>query len=298
MNGSIFEWEQHCAFLAVVRERSLSGAARALDVAQPTVRRRIEALEERLQIKLFTRSPTGLHPTETARSLLAHAEAMEVAAEAFARAATGEAGGSGGTVRVAVTETLGVEVLPGMLAGFHAAHPGLSLELSLGTRLEKLAVQESDIAIRHIRPTEEATVSRHIGDFDVGLFATQGFLATMGTPASMDELARFALVGPDRAMKDIRKLQQHGLTAPASSYAVRTDNHLAQFAAIRAGLGIGPCHAPLARREGLVRVLPDEFTFKIGLWLAMHEDLRQVHRVRIVFDFLAEALATYARHGR
>lgn len=293
MNEPSTEWECHRAFLAVAREGSLSAAARVLDVAQPTVRRRIEALEDSLQLRLFVRSPNGLQATESARGLLGHAEAMEAAAGAFARAATGAAGAPGGTVRLAVTETLGVEVLPGVLAPLRAAHPGLAVELSVGTRLERLSAQEADIALRHVRPTEEALVAKRIGEVRIGLFANADLLAARGVPASLDALARFPLVGPDRAVADIRKLREHGLQAPATSYVLRTDSHLAQFAAIRAGLGIGPCHARLAARADLVPVLPAAFSFTISLWLVMHEDLRQVQRVRTVFDHLAAALAAY-----
>jgi DNA-binding transcriptional LysR family regulator len=82
------DWEQHRTFLAVLREGSLSGAARALGIAQPTARMRIAELERLLGTVLFTRARDGLVPTATALPLRQHAEAMEIAAAAFARDAT------------------------------------------------------------------------------------------------------------------------------------------------------------------------------------------------------------------
>ena len=83
-------WELYRSFLAVVHERSLSGAARLLSLSQPTIGRHVDALEEALGIALFTRSQTGLHATPAAALLVPHAEAMASAASALRRAASGE----------------------------------------------------------------------------------------------------------------------------------------------------------------------------------------------------------------
>src|SRR5688500_8024889 len=110
------DWEHQRAFLAVLREGSLSGAARVLDVAQPTVRRRIEDLESTLGTALFTRSPGGLQPTEIALALAHHAETMALAADAFIRSASAGAREIAGTVRITASEVVAVEVLPANLA--------------------------------------------------------------------------------------------------------------------------------------------------------------------------------------
>ena len=99
------DWERHRVFLAVLREGSLSGAARWLALAQPTVRRRIADLEAGLGVALFTRAPDGLVPTEAALGLRQHAEAMEIAAAAFARGAT-QGSEVAGLVRVSASEVI------------------------------------------------------------------------------------------------------------------------------------------------------------------------------------------------
>src|SRR5258707_13498466 len=93
---SITDWERQRAFLAVLSEGSLSGAARALGVAQPTVRRRIADLEASLGVVLFTRTPAGLDPTETAHALPGPPEAMPHAAAGFPATAPPQAGGDCG----------------------------------------------------------------------------------------------------------------------------------------------------------------------------------------------------------
>lgn len=105
-------WDLFGAFLAVMQTGSLSGASRALRVAQPTVRRQIEALEDALGGTLFTRAPNGLSPTELAQAALPHAEAIAASARALVRTASAPTSDRRGTVRVTASRVIGIEVLP------------------------------------------------------------------------------------------------------------------------------------------------------------------------------------------
>ncbi|KAG1435274.1 hypothetical protein G6F57_021196 [Rhizopus arrhizus] len=127
-------WELYRSFLAVLTEGSLSGAARALGLTQPTVGRHISALETALNQVLFTRSQVGLLPTEAAESLRGYAEAMRSTAAALERAAAGHGTGVSGTVRISASEVIGIEVLPPALARLRREHPGLKLELAATNR--------------------------------------------------------------------------------------------------------------------------------------------------------------------
>src|SRR3974377_1079779 len=93
-------WDHYRSLLAVLAESSLSAAGRRLGLSQPTVGRHIETLEAELGAALFTRSASGLAPTETALALRPHAEAMSAAAEALVRTASGEADQVRGAGRV------------------------------------------------------------------------------------------------------------------------------------------------------------------------------------------------------
>src|SRR5258707_7601178 len=97
-------WELYRSFLAVVRERSLSGAARTLSLTQPTIGRHIDALEEALGVSLFMRSQAGLLATPGAAALVPYAEAMASAARAISRVASGEAEEERGAVRITASE--------------------------------------------------------------------------------------------------------------------------------------------------------------------------------------------------
>lgn len=287
-------WDLLHTFLGVLREGSLSGAARLLDLTQPTVGRHVAALEQALGQPLFTRSPNGLLPTEAALALRGHAEQMEAAAAALQRAATARGDEVRGTVRVTASEIVGVEVLAGVCAALREAHPGLVLELALSNQLQDLLRREADIAVRMTPPEQGQLIARRIGSIELGLHARPDYLDRHGRPAGFADLAGHTLVGFDRVTPFIRAGAKRlgGLTR--DSFSLRCDSDLAQLALIRAGGGIGACQVALARREPVLeRVLADQFSWPLETWVAMHQDLRQNTPCRVVFDALVEGLSSY-----
>lgn len=287
------QWETQRAFLAVLRTGSLSGAARLLGIAQATARRRIEALEQSVGVSLFIRSPAGLLPTEMAKDLISHVEAMAMAANAFNRAASADAALASGTVRLTSGQLLGVEVLPPMLRAVRREHPQLAIELSVSNRLHALAQQEADVAVRIRRPTEASVVARKVGELRVGLYAAPELLEQEGGLTTASALSRYPLIGPDRNLDDLEFLREQGFDCAPERALIRTDDHLAQLAALRAGLGVGVCPEQLAQRYGLVRVLPEQVGFAVEVWIAMHQDRRRVQRIGLVFDALGAAMSEF-----
>lgn len=288
------EWEWYRAFLGVLTEGSLSGAARALGITQPTVGRHIAALEKALNLVLFTRSQAGLLPTDAARALQPHAQAMASTAAALERAATGEGQGIHGVVRVTASEVIGVEVLPPVVAALRERHPALKIELVLSNRVQDLLHREADIAVRMTPPKQTQLIARHVGNIELGLHARADYLARHGTPATVEDLSGHTVIGFDKVTPFIRKALGSMPAFSQDVFSVRTDSDLGQLAMIRTGVGIGLCQAPLARRDpALVRVLPQAFALQLGTWIAMHEDLRNSPRCRAVFDALAGGLQAY-----
>ncbi|NUP09297.1 MAG: LysR family transcriptional regulator [Polyangiaceae bacterium] len=287
------DWSLYRSFVAVLREGSLSGAARALGLSQPTLGRHIAELEDELGLALFTRSPDGLEPTIAAVALRPQAEALSSAADALFRAASGPLTENAGAVRVTASEIFAAEILPPILARLQEHHPGIVVELLVSNRLEDLLRRDADIAVRTVRPTQSALVASKVGAFELGLYAHSSYLDRRSAPRTPRELDGHAFVGFDVGAPYTRTLQLDGKALGRDSFTFRTDSDVGQFAAIRAGCGIGACHVPLATRAGLVRVLPKSFAPTVELWLAMHEDLRTTARCRTVFDALGVGLATY-----
>ncbi len=290
------DWSLYRSFLAVLREGSLSAAARVLGLSQPTLGRHIAALETALGHSLFTRSPDGLMPTTAAEALRDRAEALAAAAEALLRAASGLPGEDMGTVRISASEIIAAEVLAPIFARLQADHPGIALELVVSNRMQDLLRRDADIAVRMAPPQQEALVAKRIGDVDLGLFAAPGYLARRPSPRHVTDLfERHAIVGFDIPLPYTRIFQLDGEPVTRERFSFRTDSDTGQFAAIRAGCGIGVCHGPLARREGLLPILPAAFSPKVGMWLCMHEDQKTIPQCRLAFDRLAEGLRAYIK---
>ncbi|HLZ97707.1 MAG TPA: LysR family transcriptional regulator [Steroidobacteraceae bacterium] len=293
MSEAHLDWEDQRAFLFVVETGSLSAAARALRLTQPTVRRRIDALEQAIGQPLFSRGVNGLVPTEQARDLAEHVRRMEFASSAFRRAAAGRCGEISGSIRISVSEFVGIEVLPTMLLALRARHPQLSIELVLGNETADLLHQEADVAVRMHPPRQEALIARLVGHIDLGLFASRAYVEASGRPETLADLAAHALIGPDKAGADLALVD--ALAAPEGDkprFAVRTDSHLAQLTAVRAGLGIGVVQVPIGERD-LVRVLPDTVVHSLDVWIVAHEDLRRSARIDAIYSHLVEAFTAY-----
>ncbi|MDC0674564.1 LysR family transcriptional regulator [Nannocystis radixulma] len=291
------DWSLYRAFAAVLREGSLSAAARRLGLSQPTLGRHVAALEEALGLPLFTRSRGGLTPTPAAEALRPEVEALVAATDSLLRKASGPLAENVGAVRITASEIVAAEVLPPVLAAIQAEHPGIVVELVVSNRIADLVRRDADIAVRTVRPSQGALLAKRVGAFELGLFAAPGYLARRPAPTTPAALARHALVGFDVPAPYTGTLRLGGRPLTRDAFSFRTDDDVAQFAAIRAGCGIGACHVPLARRAGLVRVLAGEFAPKVEMWLAMHEDLKASRRCRTVFDALWAGLGAYVGRG-
>jgi DNA-binding transcriptional LysR family regulator len=281
-------WDLYRSLHAVLREGSLSGAARALGLSQPTIGRHVDALEAALGRRLFLRSQRGLVATEAARQMLPYLEALAATSAALRRAVAATEGSVGGTVRITASEIVGVERLPPILAALRRRHPGLELS----NAVEDLLRRDADIAVRMVAPVQEALVARKVGTAELGLYAHAGYLAGRTPPARVGDLAAHDLIGFDRETPALRAFLAGYPWLAAANFAFRAGSDLAQLAAVRAGVGIGVCQVGIAARDpALVRVLPADFAPGLPTWVVMHEDLRTTPRVRAAFDLLAEHLA-------
>ncbi len=291
---STIAWEWYRSFLGVLREGSLSGAARALDLTQPTVGRHVSALEAQIGQALFVRTPAGLLPTDAALALRPYAEVMDSTAAALERTARSHGDGVRGVVRVSASEVVGVEILPPIVAELRERHPQLVVELVLTNKVQDLLRREADLAIRMTPPKQEQLIARRVGVIEIGLHAHARYLDARGEPSSMQALVDegHALIGYDDQPPYVRALALRYPQLERERLAMRADSDLAQLALIRAGAGVGACQVGLARRDPAIRrVLAQAFSIPLETWITMHEDLRDSPRCRVVFEALVAGLA-------
>jgi DNA-binding transcriptional LysR family regulator len=294
MNTFDLDWALWRSFLAILRENSLSGAARALDVAHPTIRRHLDELEARLGSPLFMRSPSGLVATDMALSLREAAETMESAASLLLRTASADGGAVAGAVRIAASEVMGVEVLPPILSALKQRHPGLSFELVPSNSIEDILRHDADIAVRMTRPTQNGLLARKVGNVRIGLYVHDSWMARHGEPVSLPDLiASGGLIGLDRNPSFIQAFGALGFKVTPADFGFRSESHLALLAALRAGLGVGICQQALAAREPKLKHVFPAFAHALEIWLVTHPSLKGIPRVRATMDALVEGLIRY-----
>ncbi|HEY1719811.1 MAG TPA: LysR family transcriptional regulator [Magnetospirillaceae bacterium] len=298
MDLAAADWQLYRSFLAVMQEGSLSGAARKLGLTQPTLGRQIAQLEQALGLPLFSRSPAGLEPTAAATTLIPHAEAMASAAQALARAASGAADETKGTIRLTASEFMSAEVLPPMLADFQDRHRGIVIELAGSNRVEDLLRRDADLAVRMKRPAQDALIAKHIGHIPIRMYAHRRYIERRGIPKTLLDLPQHTVIGFDRDDSSFRAVGASPFEISRDLFSFRTDDDVVQHAALRGGVGIGGCQVGVARRNSdLVPVLHDAIQFTLEMWLVTHEDLKADRRVRLLFDHLSESLTAYAKES-
>ena len=291
LDAATTQWPWLRSFVAVLQTGSLTAAARQLNTTQPTVGRHIRALERQLGETLFDRHPDGLVPTARATEIYERAAAVEEAVSGLT-ASIGQASPQlSGLVRVTTSLVFAVELLPGLLQDLLRSHPGLQVEVIASDDVRNLLRREADIAVRLVRPQQGEVIATKVGDIRMGLFARRDYLARAGTPRHVDALRSHSLIGYEDAKATVDAMAQIGIAVGPAQVRVRTDNFLAQLAAIRAGCGIGACQLWLADRyPELQRVLPDADAWQFPVWVAAHDDLNRSRRIRVVFDHLVRGL--------
>lgn len=291
MNNN-FDWRLVRSFLAALDSGSLLGAARALRSTQPTIGRHVAELETQLGVVLFERTGRGLLPTPTALRLAQAARSMESAADQLVRSVSGAEAGVSGTVRITASQTVACLLLPPVLAQMRIALPDIQVELVSSNQVSNLLRREADIALRMVQPAQSSLVAKRIAKVTLGAYAHRDYLKRRGTPRKLDDLLQHELVGGDRDQTILQGFAALGHPVTPQAFALRTDDLIAYWEAVRAGLGIGFIADFAARTDPSVvsLLLPSLKIPPLPVWLTVHREIRTSHRIRAVYDFLAQAV--------
>jgi DNA-binding transcriptional LysR family regulator len=285
------EWDDLRYVLAVAGAGSLASAARRLGVNHTTVLRRVSAFEQRLGLRLFERLPTGYVLTPGGEELIAAARHIDEIVIELERKLTGRDLRPTGIVRVTTTDTLMGSILPGILAEFRAANPGIAIEVALSNLMFNLTKRDADVAIRPANDPPEVLIGRRIADIAFAIYGSPRYLAKQGR---LDDLAAHQWVAPDDSLAGTSVAQWMRTELPDSEITLRADSLLGLRDAAQAGLGLAALPCFLGDTSvGLVRVHPPIDTMATALWILTHADLRHTARIRAFIEFAAEALGRH-----
>jgi len=290
-----FDWDDLKHLLAVARAGSTLAAGRALGVDQSTVQRRLGELERRLGRPLVQRHPTGYRLTEFGAEMVPYAERVEEAVRAFERRLDGAELEAGGVIRMTCPEPIVHRLQEsGLLDRFQAAYPQFHLQIVTSDRFLDLHKGEADVALRSGDTDDDELVGRKIADSVWAVYASTSYIARHGKPASVEDLARHALVGFDENMRKHRVAAWMQRVAPDNPPVARNNSVLGLLYSVKGGIGIGPLPTPVGDGQpGIERVLgPVPELCRVWRLLTTTE-LRRTPRVSAFFDFVIREIETF-----
>ena len=287
-------WSDYPVFLAVAEAGSLTAAGKKLGMSQPTVGRRIRALEDHFNTRLLKRQDGQLIPTSFGQSMLDHISRMQDEAAAIDRSSATLEDSLSGVVRLSATAGIGTAWLPGVMQRFRSEHPDVLVDIGIGFQSYNLAQREADIALRWKSPGEQnSLIGRKVADVSFGLFASPEYLDLAGAPESVEDLAKHDGVMATIMDGKLLWLMDDDGGEPIhlpGRITFKSNSIWAFYEGLEQGYGIGmlPLTAIDKRSRNLVRVMPD-LEHTEALYLVAHQDLKRSARIRAVFDYLVEA---------
>jgi len=288
----MFDWNDLRYLLAVAREGSTLSAAKALGVSQPTVQRRIAALEERIDRKLVEHHPTGYRLTELGKALFPYAVDVERSVEAFQRQLMSAGEELTGTLRVTCPEGMASRLLAPVIEAFRQKHPELRVDLIMTDRRLDLAKGEAEVALRIHEPGDDQLIARKIANSPWAVFASRSYIKRRGRPLRCEDLDQHAIIEFAGELADNHAARWLRSVAPKATIAIRGNSMLGVLAAVKSGAGLAPLPMLLGGSEdGLEPVLETIPEIDTKLYLVIHEDLKRTPRVRAFCDFVVAEMA-------
>jgi DNA-binding transcriptional LysR family regulator len=264
MNSSrkSFDWNHIRSFLVAHEEGSLSAAARSLGLTQPTLSRQITSLEEELGIIVFERGHRSLTLTQSGLELLEYVKTMGEAANLISLAASGQSQKVEGQVSITASDAM---------SAYHR--------------------READIAIRHVEPEQPDLIAKHVCNVQANLYASSSYLKKLGRPETTDDLTGAYFIGFENPERSLSIYQSMGLPIDRKNICYVTNDGVSRWEIVKQGLGVGLMDEKTAAiTQGIEQVLPDLAPLEFPVWLTTHRELHSSRCIRVVFDFLFDAL--------
>ena len=283
----MFDWNDLRYFLAVARTGTTLGAAAELGTSQPTVSRRISALENASGLVLFHRSPSGYALTDAGRSIVPIAERAGAEMQAVADCLLGRRGEMTGRIRLMLPDSMEEFLVP-VLHRFRREWPGVEVQILTSYTPLDLARGEADIAVCVTkRPDSEALLARQLPSAAWTIYGSRLFAEQRALPDSPEALDDFPLIGPDGPMVDWGAFRWLAGKAPNATIVLRCNAIGGVRTAIRSGIGLSGLPCLLANADpDLIPCFPPPPEIATLMWLVTRRELLQLAPVRSLYENL------------
>lgn len=282
-------WDEVRTAYQVARIGTVSGAAEVLGVHHATVIRHIDALEDRLKVKLFQRHARGYTPTEAGQDLLRVAQATDDQFSQLLGRLKGQGDDVSGELVVTSLISMAPQLVP-VLKEFQQTYPDVIIRYLTGDRLFRLEYGEAHVAVRAgAAPDQPDNVVQKFTRQQVALYASKAYVARMGQPTDVDTFAGHQFVGHDNPLSRAPPHIWMRNTVAPEQIVFRSSDVRAMEEAVYAGAGIGFLGCwDASQREDLVQILPTRDEWSGQIWLVTHVDLHRTNKVQTFLKFLKD----------
>jgi DNA-binding transcriptional LysR family regulator len=288
MANSAIDWDDLRLVHAVIAAGGLSAAARRLGSTQPTIGRRIQALEEKLGLVLFERRNEGYRPTAAATSLFPHLLRMAESAALVQREIQVQADHGDGLVRVAGSSWIG-RFLVERLARLRESLPGIEIAIDADGRPPQLGTGDVHLAIFRALPEQPGLKSRIVCRSNYAIYGARNYVKAHPVAATDNRFTAcdWVIVDLERAPDGKRENWLSGKIGPKVQ-VLRTTTTATLLSALEGGAGVGmlPCFVGDAS-EHLTRVSPVIPEMEHVYRLFLHQDIARAPRVRKTAEAIA-----------
>lgn len=283
----LFDWDDLRVFHALVSAGSMGKAARKLNIVQPTVSRRLEALESRIGARLVTRGADGIELTDVGERVWALVQTMQSTADDIERVASQADKAEAGRVRILAPDGIASLWLARHLWQFVEANPLIKLEILTQSEANPVPETDADIILQMNKTKRMQYVAHDLATLHYVPFTAKSYIDTYGAPEGLADVLNHRL-GDLMSYRDNQEKwpQEAQAIKQMMKPSVLTDNSAVLFEALRSGSIMAMLPTYTATLADNLVYLDLDLHIALTVWLVYHPDQRRVTRVRKALDWL------------
>ena len=289
-------WDDLRVFLETAKAGSFSKAAKSLHTTQPTISRRIQNLEQRLDTRLFDRLPSGVTLTLEGETILETVRHIEDAIIEIQRRVRGSERRLAGPVRLCVPDGLTTFLLAPGLAKLHETYPSITVEFRCSIRPCDLLASDCDLSIQCRRPESPELIATRLGTVHGVPWASRGYLERFGEPTTAQDLLQHCLLDNEYYQYlDEEFSAWTELLRAKEGYRFWTNSSPSLLAAVQNGVGIAVLPTYFCEFAEDIVPLDLDVRAQVAIWLAFHPNVKGSARVRAVIAWVKQLFDQQSR---
>lgn len=288
MRQNKINWTDLRFFLVIAQEESLSRAAEVLGVTHSTVFRRINSLEENINVKLFSRTTDGYQLTEIGKAVLTHVNQVAGHVDDLQRLLDNSNDELSGEIHLTAPHNLAYKFIPRYISRFRKQHPDIVINLMASNKDYNLSRLEADIAVRATSSPPLDLIGRKLFTLRWGAYASQSYVKEYGKPATMVDLQNHLLISSNEALIKLPVFQWVEDNLPKDRIIVRCNDLMSMSAFAESGVGVALLPDDQAKPE-LLRLFELPTDIVSDIWLLIHPDMSRCRRLIVFRDYLCDA---------